>query len=334
MTTLSDIARAVGVTPAVVSRVVNRDETLRISDETRARVLRAIKEMDYAPNMAARSLRSTKSGMIAMALHDVSNPVYAEILKGAEAAATRAGKALILFDLSTSTESAAHLARMIGGGGVDGLIVQSAGGETDPILARAAARKVPVILLQATVDAPGTLLSLPDRMAAEMATRHLTDLGHRAIGCLATARDMTFTGERVKGWQAALEARALPAPPARVVYAASDIDSGAAAAGNLLDQAPEITAIVAFNVMAAIGALQVLGEHRIRVPRDMSLIAIHDLRLADFLSTPLTTVVMPLYDMGRQAVELLETDNPPEHASISGGALRIHLRASTAAPRA
>ena len=82
MTTLSDIAKVAGVSSAVVSRIVNDDKTLRVSEDTRQRVLKAIDELDYTPNIAARTLRSAKSGLIAMVVHDVTNPVYAEIMRG------------------------------------------------------------------------------------------------------------------------------------------------------------------------------------------------------------------------------------------------------------
>ena len=102
MATNADIAKAAGVSPAIVSRIVNGDETLRVSAETRARVLRLIDEMDYAPNIAARSLKAAKTGVIALIVHDLTSSVYAEIIAGAHEGALDFGKAVLVGEASQS----------------------------------------------------------------------------------------------------------------------------------------------------------------------------------------------------------------------------------------
>lgn len=305
MATLSDIAREAGVSSGVVSRVINRDATLRISEQTRDRVLKAIKDLDYSPNIAAQTLRSSKSDIIAVILHDVTNPVYAEIMRGAQAAAARREKALVVFDSATGEESATRLAAMIGGGALDGLIIQAAGEVSDVVLARAATRKVPTILLQASLDIDAHLISLPDEQAAEMATAHLIEAGHRKIGCLATAEEMLFTERRLAGWRRAMRSHGLSADRESVVFAASDMAAGAAACAKLLSERADLTGLVCFNALSAIGAMKAVGQMGRRIPDDVSVVAIHDLPFADVLSTPLTTVAMPLYDMGARAIELV-----------------------------
>lgn len=116
MTTMAEIVREFGVSQGVVSRVVNKNQTLRISKEMRARVESKTIEIGYSPNVVAQSLASSRSGTFAVVVHDISNPVYGEILRGAQQEAARQGMAVLLGDAATGTESNARLTRMIGGG--------------------------------------------------------------------------------------------------------------------------------------------------------------------------------------------------------------------------
>lgn len=310
MAKLADIARAAGVSSAVVSRVINEDRTLRVSEATRARVQKAIKDLDYAPNIAAQTLRSAKSGLVAVILHDVTNPVYAEILRGAQASAAQNGKALLVFDSATGAESANRLAAMIGGGALDGLVIQGAGEVSDLVLARAATRKIPTILLQADLDIEACLISLPDEAAAGIATRHLLDHGHRRIGCLATVEGMRFTDSRLAGYRNALSDAGIDPKGSPVIFSAPEIDAGAEACAALLRKEPDLTAIVCFNVLSAIGAMKSLGDAGRRIPDDVSIVAVHDVPFADVLTAPLTTVAMPLFEMGEKAIQLVSDGVP------------------------
>ena len=326
MAKLADIAKAAGVSSAVVSRVINKDPTLRVSEETRERVLEAITALDYSPNIAAKSLRSARSGLVGILLNDITNPVYAEILRGAQAAAVKNAKALLVFDSSMGEESAQRLATLIGGGALDGLIIQAAGEVSDSVIARAAARKVPTVLLQADLDLDAHMINLPDEDAARIATEHLIDNGHRKIACLATAEGMRFTDRRLQGWRSALAVAGLS--ESGLVFASSDMDSGEAALAELTAGAPDTTAILCFNVLSAIGALRGLNHSGRRVPEDVSLIAIHDVPFADVLSTPLTTVAMPLYEMGSHALEVLSREQAVAGETLVDRAPKLIRRSS------
>ena len=335
MTTIADIAKKAGVSTAVVSRVINADASLRISDDTRKRVLATIKEMDYQPNLAARSLRSAKSGMIALAVHDLTNPVYAEIMRGAHDAAAKSRNAMLLFDASSSMESTARLVEMIGGGGLDGLIIQAAGGISDTVLARAARQKVPTVLLQAAMDIDAHLISLPDKEATQIATKYLIDLGHKEIGCVSTREGMSFTDARIEGWRSEMQTAGYNHDDRLIAYGSSEIEGGIAATNQLLDTAPELTGVVCFNVMAAIGALQVIEERGLHVPEDISVITLHEIPMAAHLKVPLTTIAMPLFEMGQRAVELVVAMHEYDTgtSSIDDVAPYVIPRESTAPPK-
>ena len=328
MATLSDIAKRAGVSSAVVSRVINKDPSLRVGKETRARVLQAIEALDYAPNIAAKTLRSARSGLVGILLNDVTNPVYAEIMRGAQAAAVHHEKSLLVFDSAMGAEAAERLVSLIGGGALDGLIIQAAGEVSDQVIARAARRNVPTVLLQAELDLDAHLISLPDEAAARMATEHLVERGHRRIACLATAKGMRFTERRLAGWRGALRAAGLQ--EAALAHTSPEIDGGETGIDALLRQAPDLTAVVCLNVLSAIGALRVLAKLGKRVPRDVSLVAIHDLPFADALSTALTTVAMPLYQLGTEAMALLSSDQDRKSDKIVSEPPRLISRSSVA----
>lgn len=332
--TISDIAKAAGVSPAVVSRVVNQDKTLRIAQETRARVQKAIDELDYAPNAAARSLRSASTGLIAMVVHDVTNPVYGEILRGAQQTAGALGKAIIVSDGSHLDDRASRLLALIGGNGVDGLILQAGGMNSDLVLARAGRQSVPTVLLQAALDTNAHLVCLPDARATQIATDYLLSLGHRRIGCLATGEGLTFTRNREAGWRDAMRQANQPVDENSIAYGQPSIEDGRASATGLIDTNPQLTALLCFNVVAAIGALQAAREKGLRVPDDLSIVAVHDIELADHLSVPLTTVAMPLFEMGARAVELVsdKTTGIDGTSIIDTSDPELVIRASAAPP--
>ena len=148
MAAIIETARAAGVSPAVISRISNGDRTLRVSAATRQRVLNVIEKLDYSPNFAAKSLRSAKSGLVALVVHDVANPLYTEIVSGAQRAAAILGKSVILIEAKGSGSGLARLEEMIGGNGIDALILQGAGTDKDRALAQAARRWMPTVLLQ------------------------------------------------------------------------------------------------------------------------------------------------------------------------------------------
>lgn len=335
MTTLKDIARAAKVSPAVVSRVINKDLTLRISKETRRRVEELLETFDYAPNSAARSLRRAQSGLIAVVVHDVTNLVYSEIIRGLQSGANAGGKALILSDASNLGDRTSRISEMIGGGGVDGLILQGAGEAPDLMIARAVRNELPIVLLQAHLGIEARLLKLPDEEGAVLATDHLVGLGHRNLACIATAPGLTFTEARIAGWRNVLETAGLADVADRFCYSLPTVTDGLAAARTILDEFPDTTGLVCFNAMIAIGAIKAAEERGLSIPEDLSIIGLHDIKLAEFLKVPLTSVAMPLFEMGQQAVGLLmDTSLPPSmETTVEHPAPRLIIRGSTGTPR-
>ena len=336
MATLKDVARSAGVSPPVVSRVINADPSLRVSAETRARVLEAVRAHDYAPNPTAQSLRGGRPRILALAVHDISNPVYGEIVRGAQGTADAYGHALLLGDAAALGAGSAHLNRLVRGGGLGGLILQGAGAETDRVLAQVAGRSLRTVLLQD--DGGGAegrepahgFVALPDHAASGLATRHLLDLGHRRIGCIGGPAGLRFSLDREAGYR-----KAMPdaVPPAWITPSTSDAQGGYAAANRLLDAAPELTGLVVCNVLAALGALAALSARGLRVPDDVSVVALHDMPLAVYAQPALTTVALPLFELGARAARMLCDPEDPAGSVRIEIAPRLIERRSATPPR-
>ena len=305
MVTNAKIAKAAGVSPAIVSRIVNRDPTLRVSDATRLRVQELVDKWDYSPNVAARALKATQIGVIALVVHDLTSSVYAEIINGAHRAATKFGKTILVGEASTSHEKKSHLEAIISGRGVDGLILQGAETESDRTLERAAVSKVPFVLLQAGNPKKHPVVRLDDEAAGRYATRHLLDLGHRRIGFIGVSRKLAFSADRLFGWQKELDADGVTVDPNWSEQGGNNFEGGAEAVKQLLNRSPELTCVVVANVVSAIGVLAALHDLGRKVPEQISVIAVHDIPLTEFLRPSLTVVKMPLDLLGEVAVNML-----------------------------
>ncbi len=334
MATNADIAKAAGVSPAIVSRIVNSDPNLRVSNETRARVLRLIEELDYSPNLAARNLKSSSTGVIALVVHELTSSVYSEIIAGAHEAAYKFGKTVLVGEANDATAERGHLEDLVAGKGVDGIILQGAGTRFDKALERAARQGVPAVLLQAGDPAKNTVVRLDDEAAGRTATEHLIDLGHTNIGFIGVADDMLFSGGRQAGWAGAMAAHGLPAHDHWSACGGNKFDRGSAAVEQLLKQAPELSAIVVANVVSSIGVMAKLHDLNYAIPKDISLVAIHDIPLAEYLRPALTVVRMPLRDLGSLALEQVVDPPLPKGIVLANAVEPILIsRSTTSHPR-
>lgn len=305
MTTIKDIAAVVGVAHSTVSRVLNEDPSLRVSAETRASIRQAAQDLGYTPNFAARALRESRSRIIAIAMHDLTNPVYGEILAGAQQAADERGYAVLIGDVMALARGKAALSAMIRSRSIDGLVLQPVGVEEDDLLWRTAATQVPTVLLQGQSNPACGVVRLQDREAGRLATDHLLSLGHTRIGLLTTAGGAAFTAGRVQGWREAMSAAGAACGDSLVETAGSDANSGRAAMQALLQREPDITGVVVSNAIAALGALAAAAAAGRRIPEDLSVIALHDVALALHAHPALTTVKLPLEQLGRKAIEMI-----------------------------
>jgi LacI family transcriptional regulator len=328
--TLADVAAIARVDRAVVSRVVNKDPTLNIRQETRERVLAAIDELGYRTNVAARSLRTARAHMFGLFIPDFANPVYAEIIKGAEAEAASQGYVLVTG--SATGAGAGEYMDRLGQGRIDGLLL--AGTRDEPGLIEQLDRAaVPWLMLNNRSRSVKRYVILDDERAAALAVEHLVRLGHRRIAHLAGPSGADTATRRSAGYSAAMSEAGLPEGP--IVAADYTPAGGAAAMASLLAVPEPPTAVFVANVASAIGAMESVRSAGLEIPRHVSIVAVHDLDLASYLFPALTTVRMPLAELGRRGVTLLGSLKPDDTvAEVLAGPIELIQRRSTAPPPA
>ena len=300
--TLDDVAARCGVSYQTVSRVVN-DSPL-VAEKTRARVLKAIAELGYRPNLAARRLATRRSSVIGMVGTKVTYYGPAQVMVSIEETAKRRGYNLMFAGIQHPNK--AQLAAAINElceHQVDGLVlgVRVKGGAD---FIRKLCRGVPFVALDAGAASDVPTVIVDQQHGMGLATQHLLDLGHRRIACIAGPPGWSASKERRKGWGRTLKNAGLePGPCVEGDWSAG---SGYAAIGRLLEAAPgRFTAIVASNDHMALGALRALHAEGLEVPGHISLVGYDDLPESPFFEPPLTTVHHDFAAQGERCVDML-----------------------------
>lgn len=327
--TLADVAARAGVDRSIASRIWNGDPNLTVRAETHARVMRMFSELGYRPHAAARSLRTAKAGAFGLLIPDFANPIYALIIRGAAAAAAERGFALL-----TGARVGGSLKmydELLRDHRIDALLVAGAGGERE-LQALLKDTHLPWLMMNRRASRRGRYLILDDEGAAVLAVNHLLELGHQAIAHIAGPPTADTARRRSAGYMKALKRAGIQPSSEFVIQADYTVDGGARAMEVLLARSRRPTAVFVANVASAIGAMHKAKQSGLVLPRDLSIVAIHDLLLAEHLEPSLTTVRMPLEELGRRGVELL-ADNPDGviKETISGP-MELIVRASAIHP--
>jgi LacI family transcriptional regulator len=299
--TINDVARAAGVDRAVVSKVLSGDPSLRVREETRDRVRAAASALDYRPNFHARGLARARAGALGL-LVPAGDPLMVPIIAGAEAAADERG--LLLWTANHMGELSDRHLRLLQSGAVDAALVAGlrAGYHADALLRDP---RVPTLLVDRRTVGSERWIILDDERAARIATEHLIALGHTRIGWAGGRAGVDTAQRRANGIRDAMAAADLWLDPSWVVAADYTPQGGVRAVAEILESEVRPTAIVAADPNEALGAWHELQRRGLRVPEDISLIAVGKLPAEDFRVVPLTCVEMPLHLIGRRSVELV-----------------------------
>lgn len=327
---LADVARLAGVSPSLVSRIVNSDPTLQVRTETRAAVMSAVDMLGYVPDAAARALRNAKTGLLGFALHHVNDQIYVDMVAGAQAEATSRGYSIILINSDELPAREQHFRAIIQGHRVDGLLIQNGFSKSDKGL-ESMARPIPSVMFGGGAADGLLTLRLDDGVAARIATEHLIGMGHTAIAFVGA--DGASSARRYDGYLAALAAAGLPALPP--VDGGWTSDSAHDAARRLLTSGVRITGLVAVTTTVALGVHSGIVAEGRRIPDDVSLVSVHDAAFARHLNPPLTVVALPIKEAGALGVSLL-IDQMHEHSTgevvLTDPPPALIVRASTAPP--
>ena len=281
-----------------------------MSDETRKRVLDAANALGYRPNLLARALRMASSRLLGIVVPQLDNPVYAQMIVGAEAAARERGYALLIVHVGEDESSLDAIERLTGTSRVDGLLFSSL--DDEAVLAPALQRtNVPTVVLNRRAQGVPHCVFLDTRVAAQIAVRHLIDLGHRRIAHLTGRPGAAGAQDRLEGYRNALRSAGLRFDRRLVATGGYTAEAGQLAMEAVIQRVhPLPTAVFVATLLAAAGALKALRAHGLAVPHDMSIVTLHDGILAEMLDPPLTTVRLPTHRMGYEAtlglVDLIE----------------------------
>lgn len=302
---IHDVAQRASVSAATVSHVLNG--TRFVSEETRARVLAAVKELGYIPSAAARSLRSRRTQTLALVVSDIENPYFTEVARAVERRAAEAGYTVVLGNTNEALDREQAVLRALLEQRVDGVLLAPVAGETEMAhIALLRERGVPLVLLNRQLPDLAVPTVLADNAAGSYElTRYVLGQGHRRIGVLHGRLDTSTTQERLAGYRRALAEAGVVEEPALTAYGGSKTEPAVAATRQLLARQPRPTCLYAFNNLMTEGALLALKEGGVACPEEVSLVGFDDFRSARAMTPALTVVAQPTYEIGRLATDLL-----------------------------
>jgi DNA-binding LacI/PurR family transcriptional regulator len=304
-----DVARAAGVSRTTVSFVLNNTPDMRISEETRQRVLAAARKLNYHRDAAGRRLATGKTHVLGLVISQSPDRVAADaflpqVMHGLQQAAHQRGYH-ILFHAQEPGQDHLIYTDLVRERHVDGIVLS--GPRTDDAeLVKLHREGVPIVLLGQLPETSIPFVDVDNVGGARMAVKHLLDLGHTRIGIITNA-PVTYTAsrDRLAGYKSALKAHGIKFDKALVCMGDFTEASGEAAMRRIFETSPRPTAVFVASDVVALGALRTIKARKLHVPNDISLVGFDDVPLASYVEPPLTTIRLPAYELGWDAGERL-----------------------------
>jgi len=326
MPSIKDVAKLAGVSTATVSRVLANNAPIR--PETRERVMKAIEELDYRPNLIARSLRAQKSAKIGLVVSDIRNPFFTAISRAVEDAAYEQGYSVLMCNTDENPEKEKLYLNILHDENVAGVIFSPT--QQFSMAASDFHSRIPFVIIDRSIDLPGADMVLLDNVsAAYELTSHLIENGYRTIAGLF-GNASTTGKDRNKGLQKALAAYQLP--PAATYFIEPRIKHGYEKTMELITQSPRPDAIFTSNSLLTAGAFQAIRDCELNVPKDIALVGFDETTWGALVDPPITVIVQPTEEIGRTATELLfqriaEQERTPKTVIVKG---KLLVRGSSA----
>lgn len=331
--TIRDVAQQAGVSKSTISRYLNgRYECMSL--ETRQRIARVIAELGYRPNAVARSLKQKRTHTVGAIVANILNPFSTSIIRGVEDYCKKHGFNLILCNADDDPVKEREYIEMLTAKQIDGLIINTTGGN-NPLVKEVNA-SVPVVLIDRKAPEMGLdTVTVDSDLGARLAIGHLVGLGHRRIAMFTLPCDQVSPRlERVRGYQAALAEYNIPFRPELLVETDTQLETVTAKVRELLARAPgeRPTAIFGANNLMTMAIVKALKRLGVAIPRDMAVIGFDDWEWAELIDPPITVVAQPVYDMGIKAAAVLikriKAGKPPKKPATVVFAPQLVVRAS------
>jgi LacI family transcriptional regulator len=307
---IRDVALLADVSPATASRVLS-GSAHPVRDETRLRVLEAAAALDFHPNMIARGLVTARTHVLGVIVHDVSDPYFGEIVRGLEDAAHMRDHRVFVCSSDRDPDRELAYVRALIGHRVDAIVF--AGGAIEDRSYRTQLKRllegfrslggIVATLAPHTMHTPS--VTIDNVAGARDMTKHLLDLGHHRIALVAGPERLRTSHLRLRGYQEALADAGVTPDPDLVEPGGFTTEGGAKATAALLARSPDLTAIFAANDVMAFGVVHELADEGLHVPDDVSVAGFDDISMARFALPPLTTVRVPMGELGQQGAHLV-----------------------------
>jgi LacI family transcriptional regulator len=321
MVNLSDVAAKAGVNLSTASRSLSG--AYGVHPKTRAKVIEVSRKLGYRPNRVAQVLATGRSKSLGLIVSDIRNPFFAEIARGAEDTAYRAGLDLILCNTDLNPEKQVRYIDSLLEKQVEGIVMNSVASLTGEQMQRLSEITVPIILLNRSKLRKLSTVSIDNYKGGRMAAKYLIDLGHRRTVHLSGPRNHSNLRDRARGFVDQYEESRIKAPI--VIHGQHTESGGYELAMELLRKERGFTAISTGNDVMAFGVLRAAAELEVRVPRDLSLIGFDDVSIGAIVNPPLTTIHQPSYEVGSSAVDLLLSLIAGGSVAAKGGHRRLDV---------
>ncbi len=336
---IKEVAKLAGVSIATVSRCINNPEKVR--EQTRGRVNAAILETGYSPNTLAQSFRRGRTNRVMVVLPTIGDPFFTSVMHGIQRAAKAKGYSVIIVDTQLNTMTADEVGAMLVSKQTDGIILLAS---TSPfgteILSARSRRRLPIVIGCETI-APelGGLPSvhIDNVAAAKEATNYLIGRGHARVAMICGQKSSLLTRDRELGFREAMKEAGLPIEDGWVVEGDMSLAGAIRATRTLLNGVNRPTAIFCANDEMAIGCVHGIKAAGLTVPGDISVMGFDDIRYAEVMDPPLTTIAQPTEEIGERAMFRLcreiEEREPLSDARPEIVPHKLIVRRSVAAPR-
>lgn len=304
-TTIGEVARLAQVSTATISRVLNNSPL--VHPNTREKVIRAIKELDYQPNRVARYLRKKETQLLGIMIPDITNLFFASVVKGIEETAHEQGYEVILINTNYCRQRERDCFQALVERRIEGLCFMSNYLDEDK-LAWLDERQIPYIIISRSItereDVP--FINIDNVRGGLDATRYLIGLGHTRIAMVAgDFQDKASSMDRITGYKEALQEAGLEFRPQYLKEGDFTLAKGARLTRELLSLPDPPTAIFAVSDMTAIGVIQTAIKAGYEIPQDLSVVGFDNLDIAGYYNPPITTIAQPINSLGQEAARIL-----------------------------
>lgn len=315
MSTIREVAKLAGVSPATVSRVMNG--TANVDDDKKNRVLEAIEKTGFQPNQLARALFKNSSRLVGLIVPNIDNPFFSELARKIEEEAFKRGYQIVLCSSGNNSDKELSNIRMLSRMKADGIILITNGEHTGKMIKET---DLPVVVVDRHMTDGGEIAYIESDhyTGGVLATEHLYECGCRKIVCLRGPQEYASGRLRFKGYQDVCRKYKLEEMYIDTAYT---FEAGLKSAEFLLEKYPEADGIFAANDIVAISTYKVLKNHKIKVPKDVKLVGFDDIRFSSLMTPELTTIRQPIGKMGELAVDIIcnyAEGKPYDEACILG----------------